>query len=95
MPKEFDFQTTDWCPSMHAVTQGEKMIRVLRQMMTKRGKTSVSDVMVLTDCNRRTVQRYLCQLEQAGYIQRDGAKPAGFNVTEKTKQIFTVKVTAC
>ncbi len=94
MSKEHDFQTADWCPSMHAVTQGEKMIRVLRQMMAKRGKTSVSDVMVLMDGNRRTVQRYLGQLERAGYIQRDGATPAGFTVTEKTKQIFTVRVAA-
>ncbi len=50
--------------------------------------------MVLMEGNRRTVQRYLGQLEHAGYIQRDGATPAGFTVTEKTKQIFTVKVAA-
>ncbi len=41
---EHDFQTMDWCRSTHAVSQGEQMLLVLRQMMAKRGKTSVSDV---------------------------------------------------
>jgi hypothetical protein len=89
---EHDFQTMDWCRSTHAVSQGEQMLLVLRQMMAKRGKTSVSDVLGWTGKTRRTAQRYLNQLEQAGYVMRDDATPAGFTPTEKTKQIFTIKV---
>lgn len=89
---EHDFHTIDWCRSMHAVSQGEKMILVLRQMMAKRGKSSSKDVTEWLGCPRRTAQRYLNQLEMAGYAERDDGYPAGFRPTEKTKQIFTIKV---
>lgn len=86
-----DNQTVDWCRSQHAVAQGEQMLLVLRQMMAKRGKTSVTDVLALVGGTKRSVQRYLDQLTQAGYVQRDDASPAGFTATNKTKQLFGVK----
>lgn len=55
-------------------------------------KTSATDVLGWIGKTRRTAQRYLDQLERAGYVTRDDATPAGFTPTEKTKQIFTIKV---
>ncbi|WP_111884570.1 hypothetical protein [Acinetobacter sp. CFCC 11171] len=89
---EHDFQTMDWCRSQHAVAQGEQMLLVLRQMMAKRGKTSATDVLGWIGKTRRTAQRYLDQLERAGYVIRDDATPSGFTPTDKTKQIFTIKL---
>ena len=85
-----DNQTVDWCRSQHAVAQGEKMILVLRYMLSKSGKTSVVDVVGLVGGTKRNVQRYLDQLDQAGYVIRDDASPAGFTATDKTKQLFGV-----
>ena len=86
-----DNQAVDWCRSQHAVAQGEKMILVLRYMLSKSGKTSVADVLALVGSTKRSVQRYLDQLDQAGYVQRDDASPAGFTATNKTKELFGVK----
>ena len=71
--------------------QGERMILVLQEMLTKRGKTSVVDVQAMMGMTTRTVQRYLDQLVQAGYVLRDDATPAGFIPSEKAKQLFEVK----
>lgn len=89
---EHDFQTMDWCRSKHALSQAEQMLVVLRQMMIKRGKTSTNDVLGWTGKTRRSAQRYLTQLEKAGYVTRDDSNPAGYTPTEKTKQIFTIKI---
>lgn len=83
-----DNQTVDWCRSQHAVAQGEKMIVVLSHMLSKSGKTSVADVLGLVGGTKRSVQRYLDQLDQAGYVQRDDASPVGFTATDKSKQLF-------
>ena len=74
-----------------AVRQGERMILVLQEMLAKRGKTSVVDVQGMMGMTTRTVQRYLDQLVQAGYVLRDDATPAGFIPSEKAKQLFEVK----
>ena len=74
-----------------AVRQGERMILVLQEMLAKRGKTSVVDVQGMMGMTTRTVQRYLDQLVQAGYVLRDDATPAGFISSDKAKQLFEVK----
>ncbi len=74
-----------------AVRQGERMILVLQEMLAKRGKTSVVDVQGMMGMTTRTVQRYLDQLVQAGYVLRDDATPARFIPSEKAKQLFEVK----
>lgn len=89
---EHDFQAVDWCRSKHAVVQGERMILVLRQMMKKSGRTSINEINSWIGGTRRPARTFADQLEKAGYIIGDGQKPEGFVVTEKTKQIFTVKV---
>lgn len=91
MKDQHDNKTVDWCRSQHAVAQGEKMIVVLRHMLFKSGKTSVADVLALVGGTKRSVQRYLDQLDQAGYVFRDDASPAGFTATNKTKELFGVK----
>ncbi|WP_180122959.1 hypothetical protein [Acinetobacter sp. YH12086] len=91
MKDQHDNKTVDWCRSQHAVAQGEKMIVVLSHMLSKSGKSSVADVLALVGGTKRSVQRYLDQLTQAGYVQRDDASPAGFTATNKTKQLFGVK----
>lgn len=80
---EHDFQTVDWCRSKYAVVQGERMILVLRQMMAKRGKSSSKNVSEWIGCPLRTAQRYLNQLEMAGYAARDDGYPSGYTPTEK------------
>jgi len=75
-----------------AVRQGERMILVLQEMLAKRGKTSVIDVQGMMGMTTRTVQRYLDQLVQAGYVLRDDATLAGFIPSDKAKKLFEVKV---
>lgn len=92
MGKEYDFQTVDMLYSKHAVNQAMKLVVVLRNMVMKPGLTSAFDVAEWTGLTRRSAQRYLKQFEQCGLVTGDSRSPQGFKVTDKTKQLFSVKI---
>jgi len=73
----------------------DRSISLISTVVSRSGRFSVRDCMEVTGLGKRAAQRYMAELEALGYVQGDESIPRGYRATEKAKQIFIVKVTAC
>lgn len=80
-------------PKVNQITTFERVISVLRAIQTTPvASTSELREKALPDISQRSVQRYLKNLERAGYVRRVmGGKcdEARYFLTEKSKQLFS------
>lgn len=72
------------------VQQFEKMALVLKNIIEKRGKTSIADIQEWVGGSYQIAKRFSQQLTDTGYLKSDNAKPLGFTATDKAKQLFWV-----
>lgn len=78
-------------PKVNQIATFERVISVLRVIQTTPvASTSELREKALPDISQRSVQRYLKNLERAGYVRRviGGGDDARYFLTEKSKQLF-------
>lgn len=83
-----DNQTVDCFSSEHAVKQGERMILVLKNIINKRGRTSVKEVQQWIGVTNRNTVRFVNQLIIEGYLESNSKNPLSLKATDKAKQLF-------
>ena len=85
-----DNQTMDCFTSKHAVKQGERMILVLKNIINKRGRTSVKEVQQWIGVTERNTAVFVKQLIIEGYLETNSMRPISLKATDKAKQLFGV-----
>ena len=79
-------------PKVNQIATFERVISVLRVIQTTPvASTSELREKALPDISQRSVQRYLKNLERAGYVRRvvgGSCDDARYFLTEKSKQLF-------
>ena len=79
-------------PKVNQIATFERVISVLRVIQTTPvASTSELREKALPDISQRSVQRYLKNLERAGYVRRvmgGNCDDARYFLTEKSKQLF-------
>lgn len=79
-------------PKVNQIATFERVISVLRVIQTTPvASTSELRAKALPDISQRSVQRYLKNLERAGYVLRvvgGNCDDARYFLTEKSKQLF-------
>ena len=79
-------------PKVNQIATFERVISVLRVIQTVPvASTSELREKALPDISQRSVQRYLKNLERAGYVRRvmgGNCDDARYFLTEKSKQLF-------
>ena len=79
-------------PKVNQIATFERVISVLRVIQTAPvASTSELREKALPDISQRSVQRYLKNLERAGYVRRvmgGNCDDARYFLTEKSKQLF-------
>ena len=85
-----DNQTVDCFSSKHAVKQGERMILVLKNIINKRGRTSVKEVQQWIGVTNRNTANFVNQLIIEGYLESNSKTPLSLKATDKAKQLFGV-----
>jgi len=85
-----DNKTVDCFSSKHAVKQGERMILVLRNIINKRGRTSVKEVQQWIGVTNRNTANFVNQLIIEGYLESNSKTPLSLKATDKAKQLFGV-----
>ena len=83
-------------PKVNQIATFERVISVLRVIQTVPvASTSELREKALPDISQRSVQRYLKNLERAGYVRRvmgGNCDDARYFLTEKSKQLFGAQV---
>ena len=85
-----DNQTVDCFASKHAVKQGERMILVLKNIINKRGRTSVKEVQQWIGVTERNTAVFVKQLIIEGYLETNSRRPISLKATDKAKQLLGV-----
>ena len=85
-----DNQSMDCFTSKHAVKQGERMILVLKNIINKRGRTSVKEVQQWIGVTERNTAVFVKQLIIEGYLETNSRRPISLKATDKAKQLFGV-----
>ena len=85
-----DNQTVDCFSTRHAVKQGERMILVLKNIINKRGRTSVKEVQQWIGVTERNTAVFVKQLIIEGYLETNSRRPISLKATDKAKQLFGV-----
>ena len=83
-----DNKTVDCFSSKHAVKQGERMILVLKNIINKRGRTSVKEVQQWIGVTERNTAVFVKQLIIEGYLETNSRRPISLKATDKAKQLF-------
>ena len=90
MRDQYDNKTVDCFSSKHAVKQGERMILVLKNIINKRGRTSVKEVQQWIGVTNRNTANFVNQLIIEGYLESNSKTPLSLKATDKAKQLFGV-----
>lgn len=90
MKDQHDNKTVDCFSSKHAVKQGERMILVLKNIINKRGRTSVKEVQQWIGVTNRNTANFVNQLIIEGYLESNSKTPLSLKATDKAKQLFGV-----
>ncbi|MEG0132035.1 MAG: hypothetical protein RR677_11255 [Acinetobacter sp.] len=90
MKDQYDNKTVDCFNSKHAVKQGERMILVLKNIINKRGRTSVKEVQQWIGVTNRNTANFINQLIIEGYLESNSKTPLSLKATDKAKQLFGV-----
>lgn len=85
-----DNQTVDCFTSKHAVKQGERMILVLKNIINKRGRTSIEEVQSWIGITKGNTAVFVKQLIIEGYLETNSRRPISLKATDKAKQLFGV-----
>lgn len=83
-----DNKTVDCFGSKHAVKQGERMILVLKNIISKRGRASMKDVQGWIGISSSASGTLVRQLITEGYLETNSKRPVSLKATEKAKQLF-------
>ena len=83
-----DNKTVDCFGSKHAVKQGERMIIVLKNIINKRGRTSMKEVQSWIGLSSTATGAFVRQLITEGYLETNSKRPVSLKATEKTKQLL-------
>ena len=70
------------------VSMFDQLATFMNQATQKAGRISCRDFVQITGLSKRSAQRNLKELEQAGYLTGDENCPRGYLPTDKAKQIF-------
>ena len=87
-----DNKTVDCFGSKHAVKQGERMIIVLKNIINKRGRTSLKEVQSWIGLSSTATGAFVRQLITEGYLETNSKRPVGLRATDKAKQLFGASV---
>lgn len=90
MRDQYDNKTVDCFSSKHAVKQGERMILVLRNIINKRGRTSIEEVQSWIGITKGNTAVFVKQLIIEGYLETNSRRPISLKATDKAKQLFGV-----
>ena len=90
MKHPLDNKTVDCFSTRHAVRQGERMIMVLKGIIQKPGRTSISEVQQWIGISRRQTAQFVNQLIVEGYLESNSKAPLSLKATGKAKQLFGV-----
>ena len=85
-----DNQTVDCFASKHAVKLGERMILVLKNIINKRGRTSIEEVQSWIGITKGNTAVFVKQLIIEGYLETNSRRPISLKATDKAKQLFGV-----
>ena len=88
MKHPLDSKTVDCFSSKHAVKQGERMILVLKNIINKRGRTSIKEVQQWVGVTERNTAVFVKQLIIEGYLETNSRRPISLKATDKAKQLF-------
>lgn len=88
MKDENDNKTVDCFSSRHAVKQAERVIFILKSVMSKRGRTSIKDIQSIVNLSGRATTTLVNQLMTEGYLESNSQKPISLKATDKAKQLF-------
>lgn len=66
----------------------DQLATFMNKVSCRTGRISCKDFVQITGLSKRSAQRNLKELEQAGYLSGDDKCPKGYMPTEKAKQIF-------
>ena len=91
MKHPLDNKTVDCFNSKYAVKHGERMILVLKNIINKRGRTSMKEVQGWIGISSSASGTFVRQLIAAGYLETNSKRPVSLKATEKAKQLFGVK----
>ena len=83
-----DNKTVDCFSSKHAVKQGERMILVLKNIINKRGRTSMKEVQSWIGISSTATGTFIRQLITEGYLETNSKRPVSLKATDKAKQLF-------
>ncbi len=70
------------------VTMFDQLATFMNKVSCRTGRISCKDFVQITGLSKRSAQRNLKELEQAGYLSGDDKCPKGYMPTDKAKQIF-------
>ena len=90
MKDQNDNKTMDWCRSNHSVKHGERMILVLKNIISKRGRASMKDVQGWIGISSSATGTLVRQLITEGYLETNSKKPVSLKATDKAKQLLGV-----
>ena len=88
MKHPLDNKTVDCFSSKHAVKHGERMILVLKNVINKRGQTSMKEVQGWIGISESAVRTFVRQLIAEGYLETNSKRPVSLKATDKAKQLF-------
>jgi len=90
MKDQHDNKTVDCFPSMLAVAYGERMILVLKNIINKRGRTSIEEVQSWIGITKGNTAVFVKKLIIEGYLETNSRRPISLKATDKAKQLFGV-----
>lgn len=90
MKHPLDNKTVDCFSSKHAVKHGERMILVLKNIINKRGRTSMKEVQGWIGISSAATGAFVRQLIAEGYLETNSKRPVSLKATDKAKQLFEV-----